>query len=138
MSVCFSAPYLKGQPTHFQRKVRSKVEHLLNEQPLPDPPVEKTMEVIVTRQTSHQRNAQWQNEKSYDTDVKSRYKSAMKEATQIFADLRDGKIENPLTQPEYIVLLNEKYSLDSDGQEGLREKHMLALSTVRNPFRTAK
>ena len=138
MTMRFSAPYLKGQPTHFQRKVRSKVEQLLEKQPLPDPPVEKSVEVIVTRQTSHQRNVQWQNEKSYDEDRKRRYKSAMKEATQIFADLRDRKIKNPLKQPEYIAKLNEKYSLDGAGREGSREKHMLALSTVRNAVSDGK
>ena len=79
--IRFTAPYLKGNPTHFQNKVKRKVEQLMDAEPPPEK-VQKTAVTVTTRQTKHQRNAQWRNGKSHKQDVGERYKNAFKECTQ--------------------------------------------------------
>ena len=74
---------------------------------------------------------QWRNEIAYQEDTGRRYKLAFKEATKLLADLKAGNIANPLTQQEYIDKLHVKYTLDGEGKDGCREKHILALSTIR-------
>ena len=111
------------------------------EQAAPPPPVSvvpKKNTTITTRMTGLQKNVQWRNEKSYAEDVGTRYNNAFSKCTQIFADLKAGKIQNPLTQQEYIDNVNKEFSLDGEGREGSREKHMLSISTVARAVRNGQ
>ena len=130
-----TAPYLKGNPTHFQRKVKAKVDTLISEvSPSPEK-VAKTAVTLKSKKTSLQKNRQWRNEKSHKEDTSTRYKDAFKEATEIFDKLRKGLIENPKTQQQYLDQLNRKYQLDGQGQEGSREKKKLTITTVYRAVR---
>ena len=133
-----TAPYLHGNPTHFQRKVKSKVEALLKEvSPSPEK-VAKTAVTLKSKKTGLQKNRQWRNEISYNQDITERYNKAFKEATRYFAKLKLGLIENGMTQEQFIVFINNKYKLDGEGREESREKHMVALSTVRRAVANGK
>ena len=130
----FNAPYLGGKPTHFQRKVQQKVEALLQL----DPPAEvapKTATTIVSRRTGLQQNVQWRNDLAYKADTGDRYKSAYKEATKLFADIKNNVVESKLSQQEHIDNINKKWSLDGEGKEGSREKDILSLSTITRAVR---
>lgn len=126
-----SAPYLKNKTTHFQKKVKKKREELLKKDPPPEKQASKTAEVVSTRQTGHQQNAEWRNQKSHDEDVGYRYKMAIKEATQAFADKMSGKDKSGRTQQQIVDYLNHKWNLDGEGKEDSREKEMLTVRTVR-------
>ena len=83
--VGLTVSYLKGGPTHFQRKVKAKVELLLSRaSPSPAPPAKKTAVFLRKRRTSGQVNAAWQNKNQYMADTEKRYNEAMKEATKMF------------------------------------------------------
>ena len=120
----------RGGATHFQRKVETKVELLLaRASPSPAPPAKKTAVVLRKRRTSGQVNADWQNKKQYMADTGKRYNKAMKEATKMFVQLSMGKLEGK-TQQQIVADLNIKWSLDGEGREGVREKHILNVRTV--------
>jgi hypothetical protein len=123
---------LRGGPTQFERKVMAKVKVLMaNGTPSPPTPMQKNAVVVRTRKTSLQTNVGWRNKIEYMGDTGERFKAATKEATKIFSDLSLGKIDQPKTQQQYVDELNTKYNLDGEGREGTREKHMLAVQTIR-------
>ena len=63
---------------------------------------------VKTRQTSGQMNAEWRNDKRYREDTGQRYKLAMKEATTMFVELREGKRGG--TQQTIVDSFNKKYA----------------------------
>ena len=69
---------------------------------------------------------------SHDKDVSYRYKLAVKEATQAFADKKSGKDKSGNTQQQIVNALNHKWNLDGEGKEDSREKEMLSVRTVRH------
>ena len=128
LSHCdFNAPYLRGKTTHFQRKVQQKVDELLQLDPAPEV-APKTATTIVTLRTGLQKNVEWRNKKAYKEDTGERYKNAYKEATQLFADIKNKVVACKLTQQENIDNINKKWGLDGEGKEGSREKDRLFLS----------
>ena len=129
--VRFTAPYLKGRPTHFERKLGNYVASSLASSSTPSPAKAMPAAAVVvrTRKTSGQQNAVWQNQKSYAKDVGERLKMATKEATQKFVSLSSGKLTG--TQQGIIDNLNKKYMLHGNGRDGSREKHILGVRTVQ-------
>ena len=133
LDLRFRTPYLKGRPSHFQRKVASKIEALTRAQPPPQPPpVQKKAKKLRTRKTSGQKNIEWRNDIIYAEDTGARYANARKEATQLFVDIKAGKVADRRTQTQIVNDLNQKYGLDGAGREGCREKHMLSVRTVQH------
>lgn len=114
--IRYPAPYLKGGPTHFQRKVAAKVERIWAER---------------TRQTSIQEGDGRRDEEAPEGDLRARFVAATKEATRLFADLRAGKVEDPKTQPEYIHEINRRYRLGTADREDRREKQILTVRTIQ-------
>ena len=133
LDLRFRTPYLKGRATHFQRKVASKIEALTRDQPPPQPqPVQKKAKTLRTRKTSGQKNIGWRNDIIYADDTGVRYANARKEATQLFVDIKAGRVVDGRTQKQIIDDLNQKYGLDGAGRDGNREKHMLSVRTVQH------
>ena len=110
----FSAPYLKGGGTHFEKKV-DKAATLLMAAASPSPAKNLPARAVTikTRQTSGQMNAEWRNNKRYREDTGERYKRAMKEATTMFVELREGKRGG--TQQTIVDSVNKKYNLTGEG-----------------------
>ena len=119
--VRFTAPYLKGRPTHSEHKLENYVVNALVASSIPSPAkvMPAAAVVVRTRKTSGQQNAVWQNQKSYAKDVGERFKMATKEATQKFVSLSSGKLTG--TQQGIIDDLNKKYMLHGNGRDGSRE-----------------
>ena len=132
----FSAPYLKGGLTHFQKKLKASVEKQIKDGALDQSPekVSKNAVTVRYRRTSYQKNCEWRNENSQSKDVNERYKNALKEATKSIADHRAGRIPNPPPgaggQQYFVDQANKKYNLDGEGKENSREQKRIALSTV--------
>ena len=124
----FSAPYLKGGGTHFEKKVEKAVALLMAAaSPLPAKNLPARAVAVKTRRTSGQMNAEWRNDKRYREDTGERYKPAMKEATTMFVGLREGKRGG--TQQSIVDSVNKKYNLTGEGR-GTREKNMIVVRTV--------
>ena len=129
----FTAPYLKGEPTHFQKKVEKYILEkmaIAASSPSPAKNLPVPAKTITTRRTSNQVNAAWQNEKAYAEDTLRRLIAAKKEATQQFVALAEGKLETGTTQQMIVDRLNKKFKLSGVGRDGSREKHMLQVRTV--------
>ena len=128
-SVRFSAPYLKGGETHFEKKVKKYVTDALDVSPpcpaqdLPEPATK-----IRSRRTSGNLNTEWRNDKRYAEDTLERLKRATKEATQQFVDLKAGRLKGT-TQQKIVDVLNKKYHLI--GRDESRERHVLAVRTIQ-------
>ena len=132
----FLAPYLKGEPTLFERKVKRHAVEVLAASNLS--PAKVMLEPVVTVRTwrtSGQQNARWRNDKLYTGDVsRENFKMTIKEATQKFVNLKCGSIKE--TQQGTLVTLNNKYRLCIEDRNNTRENHMLAERTVQ-PYITA-
>ena len=97
----FNALYLKGGPTHFEKKLEKAVAQLMGaSSPFPVKDLPTPAMAIKTRRTSDQVNTEWQNQKQYKENTEVRYNKAWKLDTTMFAKIT--KRERKGTQDEII------------------------------------
>jgi hypothetical protein len=129
-----------GKLSHFQHKVanhvaRSKVTDAFDDEAEGDSPLQEitnaSPQVIKTRKTGRQKNAEWQNQKSKKANTIANYNKAFKYATAAFQAKKEGRSEKR-THQQIVDFANKKFNLEGGGgKEGSREQKKISISTIR-------